>query len=138
MAHRNSPDVETQMLAELPGPSPSGHDYPLGPDSPCCGLDRPDRAVSEFDASNRGECTDGDPTITGCSSIRRCHRAWLHVAITRHEQDAFGLWHCEGGHEGFGLLRRQPFDRVMQRAGGLHTCHKACQVWLCEDNTEVA
>src|SRR5262245_37846039 len=136
MAYRDGPDVEPQVLTELPGPGPGGHDHPLGPDGPCCSLDRPDRAVSEFDASAGRACTDGDSTITGCSSIRRRHRAWLHVAITRHEQDAFGLWHLQGGHEGPGLLRRQPFDRVMQRAGGLDPGLKTCQVWLSEDDTE--
>src|SRR5262245_48783657 len=121
MTHRDGTDVETQVLAELPGPGPSGHNDPLRPDSPCRSPDGPDRAVSEFDASDGRACTDGDPTITGCRHIRRRHRARLHVAITRHEQDAFGLWYLQGGHEGPGLLRRQPFNRVMQRPGGFGT-----------------
>src|SRR5262249_6292078 len=116
----------------------SGYYHPLGPDGPCRSPDRLDRPVSEFDASDGRACTDGDPTITGCSSIRCRHRAWLHVAITRHKQDAFGLWHLQGGHEGLGLLRRQPFDRVMQRPGGVGTGLKAGQVWLSEDNPEAA
>jgi hypothetical protein len=50
--------------------------------------------------------------------------------------DTTGLWHLQGWHEGLGLERRQPFDRVMQRPGGVDTGLKACQVWLREDNTE--
>src|SRR5262249_20048380 len=111
--HRDGTDVETQRLTELPGPGPSGHHHPLGPDGPCCSLNRPDRTVPEFDTCDRCPCTDRDPTITGCSRIGRRYRARLYVAITRHEQDAFGLWHLQGWHQGLGLLWRQPFDRVM-------------------------
>src|SRR5262249_16991299 len=71
MAHRDGTDVETQALTELPGPGPSGHDYPLRPDAPCRSADRPDRPISEFDASDGRACTDDDPAITGCSGIRR-------------------------------------------------------------------
>src|SRR5207244_4379634 len=96
MAHRDGTDVETQVLTELPGPGSSSHDYPLGSDGPCRSPDRPDRAVSEFNASDGCACTDGDSTITGRRSICRRHRAWLYIAITRHEQDAFGLWYLQG------------------------------------------
>jgi hypothetical protein len=138
MAHRDDTYIETQVLTELPGPGTGSYYHPLRPDGSCRCSDSPYCAVDDFHTSDWCPGTNDDPTITGSRSIRCGHRARLHIAITRHEQNASGFWHFQGWHERSGVLRRQPFDRIMQRPGGFDTGFKAGQVWLSKDNTEAA
>ncbi len=105
-------EVESQLLAKLPGPGTSRQDDPAGLNVASRGSHGLYGAVRHVDAGHGRTRADRDAAVPCPGRIGGGHRTRLDIAITRRQENALGAGYVQRGHEFTGLLWGQQFCAV--------------------------